>query len=131
MTGDDWQTLGQVTGYVLLGIVVTWKAHKAEVNAKAARVNSAAAKDNSATAADNSQLAKEFAEPTGNGFAKTVRDALACLQASAGEQKVATERIEARQTQDSGMLYSHIQSHANADVLKGAHRESASDPNSP
>lgn len=124
MTGETWQNIGSVAAYVCLGIIVTWKAHKAEVNAKAAKLNSAAAKD-------NSQAAKEFAEPTGNGFARTVKEALACLQASAAEQKMATERIELRQSQDSTMLYDHIKAHANADVLKGVHRESASNPDAP
>lgn len=96
MTGDDWSTAGQIAGYAILGIIVTYKAHRAEMQAK---------------------KAKEYSQPTGNGFAGTVKDALV--------------RIEAAQAKDATMLYDHIRAHANADVMKGAHRESPSDPNSP
>lgn len=96
MTGDDWQKIGEIAGYVALGALVTWKAHRAEMQAK---------------------KAKEYSQPTGNGFAGTVKDALV--------------RIEAAQAKDATMLYDHIRAHANADVMKGAHRESPSDPNSP
>lgn len=96
MTAEDWQNLGSVAVFVVIGGWGAWQAHKA----------------------------KKFAEPTGNGFAKGVKDALADLQEKA-------TRIEEAQSRDSGMLYDHIRAHANADVMKGAHRESASDPNTP
>lgn len=117
MTGDDWQKIGEVAAYALLGGLVTYKAHRAEMQAKKAKENAASARD--------------FSEPTGNGFAKYVKDSLACLQESATDQRQATERIELRQSQSDNLLYDHIRAHANADVMKGAHRESASDPNSP
>lgn len=96
MTGDDWQKVGEIGSYIVLGLLVTYKAHRAEMQAK---------------------KAKEYSQPTGNGFAATVKDALV--------------RIEAAQAKDATMLYDHIRAHANADVMKGAHRESPSDPNSP
>lgn len=104
MTGDDWQKLAELAGIAIVAGFLALKSHRAEMQAK---------------------KAKEYSQPTGNGFAANVKDALASLQ-------TATERIEARQVQDGGMLYDHIKAHANADVMKGAmHRESPSDPNSP
>lgn len=117
MTADDIRTIGQIIGYAVVGAFIAWKVHRAEQRAGEAK--------------DEAEQAKQFAEPTGNGFAKGVKDALVTLQEAAAEQKVATERIEARQQQDSGLLYSHIQAHANADVLKGTRYESPSDPNAP
>lgn len=108
MNGEDWRNIGEVAGYLLIGSYIAYKAHRAEQQAK---------------------KAKEYSEPTGNGFAKNVKDALVCLQVSAAEQKNATERIELRQAQDSTMLYDHIKAHANADVLKGALREPPSETN--
>lgn len=102
MNSGDWQTIGQVAGYLTLGLIVTYKAHRAEMQAK---------------------KAKEYSQPTGNGFAGTVKDALTSLQQT-------TERIESAQAKDSTMLYDHIRAHANADVMKGAHRESSQE-NSP
>jgi hypothetical protein len=131
VSAEDWRQIGEVVGYITVGLFVAYKAHKAERNAAAANVNSAAAKVNSADAKMNAQEARDFAAPVGNGFARYVKDSLACLQNSAAEQKQATERIELRQQQDSTMLYDHIKAHANADVLKGAHRDSPSDPNAP
>jgi hypothetical protein len=110
VTPDQWETAGRYAGLVALGLGAAYKAHRAEMEAK---------------------KAKQFSAPTGNGFAQNVKDSLACLQTSAEAQKNATERIELRQSQDSTMLYDHIKAHANADVLKGVHRESPSDPNSP
>lgn len=110
MTSDDWQRLGQACLFVIIGGYTAYKAHKSEQQAK---------------------KAKEFAEPTGNGFAKNVKDALTHLQESALEQKQTSDRIEARQVQSESMLISHITAHANADVLKGTRGESPSDPNAP
>jgi hypothetical protein len=110
VNGEDWRQFGEVAGYLAVGAYVAYKAHRAEMQAK---------------------KAKEYSQPTGNGFAANVKESLACLQASAADQKQATERIELRQSQDSTMLYDHIKAHANADVLKGAHRESTPDPNAP
>lgn len=103
MTAEDWQNIGSVAVFVVIGGWGAWQAHKA----------------------------KKFAEPTGNGFAKGVKDALSDLQEKASDQAAATTRIEEAQARDSGMLYDHIKAHANADVMKGVHRDSASDPNSP
>lgn len=117
MNSDDLRNIGEVAGYLVIGGFIAWKAHKAEKRASEAK--------------DEAEKAKDFSEPTGNGFAKYVKDSLAQLKEAANESHVATERIEARQQQDSGLLYSHIQAHANADVLKGARHESPSDPNAP
>lgn len=103
MTGDDWQKLAELAGVAIVAGFIALKSHRAEMQAK---------------------KAKEYSQPTGNGFAGTVKDALTSLQQT-------TERIEAAQAKDSIMLYDHIRAHANADVMKGAHRESPSDPNSP
>lgn len=101
MNADDWQKVGEVAGYIIVGAFIAYKAHRAEMQAK---------------------KAKEYSQPTGNGFAQSVKDSLQTLQ-------TATDRIELRQSQDSTMLYDHIKAHANADVLKGALREPPSDPN--
>lgn len=107
MTGDDWIMLGKVLGAIVVGGYFAVKLHLAEQQAK---------------------KAKEFAEPTGNGFAKNVKDALADLQEKAADQATATTRIEEAQARDAGMLYDHIRAHANADVLKGARNDSPSGP---
>lgn len=110
MTGDDWRNVGEIVGYATIGGYIAYKAHRAEQQAK---------------------RAKEYSQPTGNGFAQNVKDSLAGLQASAAEQKTAIERIELSQSKDSTMLYDHIRAHANADVLKGARVESPQDPHAP
>lgn len=110
MTADDWILLGKILGGVLVGGYFAYKLHRAE---------------------DQAKKAKEFAEPTGNGFAKTVKDSLAVLEASATAQKIATDRIELRQTQDSKMLVDHITAHANADVLKGTRGDTTSNSDTP
>lgn len=117
MNADDIRTIGQIIGYAIVGAFIAWKVHKTEKRAEEAK--------------EEAEKAKNFAEPTGNGFAKYVKDSLAELKDAANESRIATERIEARQQQDSGLLYSHIQAHANADVLKGARHESSPDPNAP
>lgn len=63
------------------------------------------------------EKAVELSRPTGNGFATEVRQALA--------------RIEMRQERDGDLLYDHIKSHANADILKGAQRELTSNQDAP
>lgn len=110
MSPDDWMTAAKICGAAIVGGFFAIKLHMTEKNSKKAEI---------------------YSKPTGNGFASEVKDALTCLQASAAEQKNATERIELRQSQDSTMLYDHIKAHANADVLKGARNESPSDPHSP
>lgn len=56
------------------------------------------------------EKAVELSKPTGNGFANEVKQSLA--------------RIEERQQRSDQVLFDHITSHANADVMKGARNES-------
>lgn len=74
MSPEDWRALGEVVGLVGLGLYTAWKARKAE----------------------------KYAKPTGNGFAKSVKDSLARI-----EQKV--DRTEDK-------IDHHIAVHADAEV---------------
>lgn len=74
MSPDDWRALGEIVGLVSLSGYTAWKARKAE----------------------------KYAKPTGNGFAKSVKDSLARI-----EQKV--ERTEEK-------IDHHIAAHADAEV---------------
>lgn len=103
MNGDQWQTVGSIAGYVILGALVTWKTHKTEKKVESAR--------------DHSKAAEEYAKPTGNGFASKVTSAL--------------ERIEERQRRSDQVLFDHITAHANADVARGGRSEPPSNPNAP
>ncbi|MFC0628537.1 hypothetical protein [Kribbella deserti] len=85
MNADDLQALGQALAFLALGGYTAWQSRRSKNEAKAA---------------------KEYAKPTGNGFAQTVKDSLA--------------RIESRSERTEKVLLDHIQAHADADIKRGA-----------
>lgn len=79
---ESWQAIGGALALAALAAHGKWEAYRTRKKA---------------------EKAVELSAPTGNGFAKTVKEALA--------------RIEAKQNSDSDMLLEHLRMHANSDVL--------------
>lgn len=87
MSPEDWRALGEIVGLVSLGGYTAWKARKAE----------------------------KYAKPTGNGFAKSVKDSLA--------------RIEKAQKRTEEKIDHHIAAHADAEVASHKPRRILRDVN--
>lgn len=84
---ESWQAIAGGVALLVVGVHGKWEQYRTRKKA---------------------EKAVELSQPTGNGFAKRVTDALT--------------RIEETQKKDSEMLYEHLRAHANSDVMNSPRR---------
>lgn len=75
VTPEQWRAVGEAVGPMVIAGLAWWEAHKGK---------------------KESRKAKEFAEPTGNGFARQVTDALDRIEDKQGSQSKDLKRVKKR-----------------------------------
>lgn len=96
-----------VAALTLLGVLVTgyW--------AKGAKSEATTAKHQAKSANNNAEKAMEYGKPTGNGFAKEVRDGLGDILAIATEARNEATLARELAEQNRDAHHRHLEAHAN------------------
>lgn len=104
MTPEAWSAAAAIVGSLSLavsGVVI-------------ARVN--AAHKTAAEARDEATQAKDFAQPTGNGYADRTIRALARIEEQQAAMSAAIRDVAERQARTNGWLTRHLSDHAQNDI---------------